>query len=730
MFSISIKDLASNVLVGSMVIWVVDLAIRTFRGTDKIESPLVYLILPFRGMFDVFEEPELAPEPERESGGNLAEIPTADRDSKKAKRSSNLHWVQAAVALALAMIAGLFAIYLSNAFYDRETTGYPIPWFGDDQEIRAEIFYSRFCPTYKRLVDTSLICEPVDEGAPIAQKTTVPSSEREKIATDFYYDAKNVVWNSTKYTEDLRRIRSEGDVSRALAAIGFLGVWVCVLGFVAGLFDRWVVSRVGVVACCAAALGLVLSLFLGLAVCYGDVSRNSAYVLLLASSCMLTWRLIRGLRAVSSGSQKDCEGLGKANLVGQSRLMRVFVFGLFFSALMFASDQVWSRTEKETNKIVFGVYSSLYLNTGKPTKSELSENYKKRHHFELTAEHASGSRSLSRITSLENSLFEPSGLVVTSGTPRSQSCIIVVNDKDRNPIVYSTPATSALGVSLVESTKVGFPPPRKPQVKGSWPKFEALERCEGPHCSKLLPDCADEDSRCIFMLGSGSFKQPPHLLLVSLQAEEECSFYVRAKLARTTQLKSVLDPLLRARYNKRPGEPFWYKLEALADLGDGDLLVGVRAVGDRYDEFGYRSLILSVDIRKSPWTASVYQDLPNETSRESGETLTLGISGLSWDSANRRLLMLRSSESSAKGAVYSVLEEIPSDATSQGKDVKSSVDFDRIRKIDEWDMKAEGVDVGPSGEIVVVFDNDKDRKKYESARFDLAPNQDFVRILR
>lgn len=157
--------------------------------------------------------------------------------------------------------------------------------------------------------------------------------------------------------------------------------------------------------------------------------------------------------------------------------------------------------------------------------------------------------------------------------------------------------------------------------------------------------------------------------------------------------------------------PNYFKIEGLAAMPDGRLLIGIREMGESFDAFAYQVTLLSVPyaIRNGqvtlvgPFTRVYTQDGLNA---RAAQPYPLGLSGLAWDPFQGVLWMLTSYEMGTTdeqvGGYLWALS--PNDLASQhAPGLVRTQDGQPL----QFAHKSEGITVLGPGELLIVHDDDR-----------------------
>jgi hypothetical protein len=167
-------------------------------------------------------------------------------------------------------------------------------------------------------------------------------------------------------------------------------------------------------------------------------------------------------------------------------------------------------------------------------------------------------------------------------------------------------------------------------------------------------------------------------------------------------LRAVFSAALRS--EAFPEGPPYFKIEGLAALPDGRLLVGIREAGARFDDFSYQLSLLSLSYRVETGALQLGEKAERIWSFTPPVGLIgpLGLSGIEYDAARKRLWILTSYESpSGRGAyLWSLsLEDLAANRPPVlVRDAQGGALF--------FPHKAEGIALLPGGDLLLICDDD------------------------
>jgi hypothetical protein len=167
-------------------------------------------------------------------------------------------------------------------------------------------------------------------------------------------------------------------------------------------------------------------------------------------------------------------------------------------------------------------------------------------------------------------------------------------------------------------------------------------------------------------------------------------------------LRAVFAAALRS--EAFPEGPPYFKVEGLAALPDGRLLVGIREAGKRFDDFSYQLSLLSLSYRVENGALRLGEKAERIWSFTPPVGLVgpLGLSGLEYDAARNTLWILTSYESPSGRGAYLWSLSLDDLATNRPpvlvRDAQGGALF--------FPHKAEGIALLPRGELLLICDDD------------------------
>jgi hypothetical protein len=339
-----------TILIGVLVVWVVDLTSRLFRGADRRNIPDEFL--PDPRLMDLWVRRQPA-------------IPTAGQPDVH----GDPRWGAMIGFVAVCYVLGMFVSATADSFYtspgtDQSPLGVVM---GREGSIRTNVFFRRlgagtsFAAQYRHLDGwehleaAAVACAPPDAH----QLWLRPhySSTCRHTAMAGYYVAKNAVYADAQYAREMQALDLAITTLRAFAMTSFFAVSLLLAGMVAGLRD--VHGRTSYPRLAWSGAGLLLAV-VGLLTWHGTH-------LLEGTASDVALRVLSWLVAPNLFTYVFVPGLAMAAVRGDSpndalkylRWKKVLLYGVVALLMLLVADVGVAALEEERVKRIFGYYLSL-----------------------------------------------------------------------------------------------------------------------------------------------------------------------------------------------------------------------------------------------------------------------------------------------------------------------------------------------------------------------------------